>query len=243
MRAFLFCIILLFTSHPIATGLPARLYIWNVGQGQWTTYVSSNKCVHFDMGGEFAPKMRIKTMCRERRNFIHLSHADTDHIKFIFWGKKNLNSLCLIQLPREKLSSKKKWLLSSIPKCKEQPTLANELPLPKHLIKPNDLSRVYVLNSKGQDVLIPGDSTAVAEQFWRTSPELKKIKFLILGHHGSKTSTSDNLLRALPNTLLAIASARKKRYGHPHKKVVDRLHKYSLPLLRTEQWGNISIEM
>lgn len=71
--------------------------------------------------------------------------------------------------------------------------------------------------------------------------DLKSVRVLALGHHGSRTSTSKDLLKELPNLKLAIASARKRRYGHPHRETVEALGKFKVPILSTEDWGNIVI--
>jgi competence protein ComEC len=91
--------------------------------------------------------------------------------------------------------------------------------------------------------LIPGDSTAPQEKIWSYHGNMQKTGFLLLGHHGSRTSTSEELLSQLPHLKVAIASARFARYGHPHLEVVRRLKKYHVALLKTEDWGNLWFEI
>jgi competence protein ComEC len=113
--------------------------------------------------------------------------------------------------------------------------------LKKQIITSNDESRVFEVS---ESFLIPGDSPVRQELTWREkilSPE--KIKFLFLGHHGSRTSTSAKLLNRLLNLKLAISSARSARYGHPHQEVLGRLKKFGVSCLQTEFWGNIKIEL
>ncbi|MBK7961611.1 MAG: hypothetical protein IPK04_10715 [Bdellovibrionales bacterium] len=84
------------------------------------------------------------------------------------------------------------------------------------------------------------------EKIWAanlTNLETKQIKVLILGHHGSKTSTSEALLQRLPRLKFAIATARESRYGHPHFVVLNRLRQHRIPILRTEDWGHIGLEL
>lgn len=240
--SFIFLFTLLSCSQ-VSDGHFSRLYIWNVGQGQWATLNLEKICIHFDMGGEKAPKEKINSLCKTKQNQLYLSHADTDHISFIYWSKRNLNKLCLQSLPRETLSLKKAKLISSLSRCQIGLKLIQELTLPKMLLKPNDMSRVFLLKSKRGDILIPGDSTALAEKYWANPKALHKVRVLLIGHHGSKTSTSSELLKSLPSLLISINSARKKRYGHPHQSVVDRLQIKLTPLLKTESWGHLSIEI
>jgi competence protein ComEC len=43
----------------------------------------------------------------------------------------------------------------------------------------------------------------------------------------------------MPGLRVAVASARERRYGHPHQETELILRKFRVPLLRTEDWGNI----
>jgi competence protein ComEC len=44
-----------------------------------------------------------------------------------------------------------------------------------------------------------------------------------LGHHGSKTSTSIELLELFKPAVSIVSAGLKNRYGHPHKSVIDRI--------------------
>jgi competence protein ComEC len=105
--------------------------------------------------------------------------------------------------------------------------------------KRNDTSTVIQI----QNFLIPGDSPSQKEKIWAKNilPN-NKIEILILGHHGSKTSSSEVLISRLSHLKMAIASSRSKKYGHPHKKVIERLKKHRLNVIRTEDWGTLMIQ-
>ncbi|MDE0151073.1 MAG: hypothetical protein OXK80_01070, partial [Bdellovibrionales bacterium] len=109
----------------------------------------------------------------------------------------------------------------------------------KRTTNANKYSRVVILKNK---VLIPGDSPGSSEKLW-----LKKIKapitILVVSHHGSRYSTTPQLLRHLPHLKIAVASARKKRYGHPHPLVKKRLGWRGVSLLSTEQFNHIHIPL
>lgn len=244
-------IILLFSfllATPTSTAQLSRFYIWNVGQGQWATWVQHSTCVHFDIGGEYAPLQLIRQHCQNKDNPIFISHSDLDHIQFLKWARKNLKQVCIAALPRENLNPRKKKIFAGVKICKPKPL--------KQIIEltttnysqsdSNSLSRVFVAIGFFSSILVPGDSTAAAEKNWARYPENKshinKSTRLILGHHGSKTSTSEALLKALPNLQMAFCSARKKRYGHPHAIISHKMQKRLSPLLPTEIWGTISFD-
>ena len=85
---------------------------------------------------------------------------------------------------------------------------------------------------------MPGDSPTKMEKKWANQIN-ERVEVLILGHHGAKNSTSEFLLNKLTDLKVAISSAREKRYGHPTMEVKNRLRKNQIPLLKTEDWGNL----
>ncbi len=48
-----------------------RITLWNVGQGQWTTYERWNICLHIDVGGEIAPWENIIQKCHNKKKFYY----------------------------------------------------------------------------------------------------------------------------------------------------------------------------
>lgn len=86
--------------------------------------------------------------------------------------------------------------------------------------------------------LFPGDSPRAQEKRWFPQAPLD-TRILVLGHHGSRTATSHQLVARLRHLKMAIASARFKKYGHPHIETKARLKQAHVPLLKTEDWGHL----
>lgn len=212
--------------------------IWNVGQGQWITLIENSTCSHFDFGGEIFSlkenRQRFLVNCKNKENQFYLSHADFDHYSFYNFIIKNSITSCWQIRPTEPL----KKINNEIPICSEATKLANVLHADSLIQKRNESSTVLQI----EQILIPGDSPSQKEKLWVKNIPLKnEIKILILGHHGSQTSSSEILLSKLPLLKMAIASSRFKKYGHPHKKVLDRLKARHMNVIRTEDWGTIMI--
>ncbi len=215
-----------------------QMIVWNVGQGQWVTWVEPQNCLHFDVGGEFFSQNQIIKNCKNKNNYIFLSHWDWDHINFI--NKFNTLNLkaCLALAPESETTEYKRHFVKKISPCPDfnsnqvrKVNTSNTLQK-----KSNDFSHVLIhLPSR---ILIPGDSPAQQEKKWVLNLPTH-IHGLILGHHGSQSSTSNLLLNRLKNLKWAVASARQKRYGHPHPKVISRLRQKKIPILKTEEWGNL----
>lgn len=70
------------------------------------------------------------------------------------------------------------------------------------------------------------------------SASLPDVDLLIAGHHGSKTSTSTQLLDAVrPETV--IISVGRNSYGHPSEEVLQRLEAYECEVYRTDENGTV----
>lgn len=73
--------------------------------------------------------------------------------------------------------------------------------------------------------------------------ELAKVDVLLLGHHGSKYSTSTELLNIVLPKFVIVSAGAKNTYGHPAPETLERVAKVSSLaddyLLRTDKNGNI----
>lgn len=237
--------LILFSASPVLEPSARRFFVvWNVGQGLWTTFRQAEECWHFDVGGERFQRLPWQTWCGSRRHRLFLSHWDWDHIAG--WSRfQKVPRACLNAPPGGQAPTfYKSQLLKLLPTCAPMSGLS---PSPQEILwshsgkSSNDASRVWLLEKK---ILLPGDSTSSQESLWiQHVPAPQRVQILVLGHHGSRTSTSIGLLEKLPGLRMAIASARRRRYGHPHLEVIHRLAARRIPLLITEDWGSLRIEI
>ncbi len=94
----------------------------------------------------------------------------------------------------------------------------------------------------GYDMLVTGDVEKVVERELIAEHELSGTELLIVPHHGSKYSTSSELLSELrPET--AVISTGYNSYGHPTKETLDMLEKYDINVLRTDELGRIVLHI
>ncbi len=222
-----FFLFLFFLGTEIKYDFQPHFIVWNVGQGSWSTYIHDNTCYHFDLGGERSNMGLVKNFCGQKRNQIFITHLDYDHINLIKRFSDHVKELC-IYYPK-----KNNPFVQKFKNCFAPPSFIKVISLGSDKSR-NASSIIYLIDKK---ILITGDSTMAEEKKWAhhlPSP----ISILIAGHHGSNTSTSDQLLKVI-KPRWAIFSARKKKYGHPHPKVTKRLLKQKIPYLSTEDFGNI----
>ena len=243
---YLFLVCFLFPVQHTSKQAPSRLIVWSVGQGQMVTYSDAHLCVHFDMGGEKLPLRKLIRECGKKKNQVFFSHWDWDHINFVRKAWRRLPFFCRLNEPGGSGNKKKKAFLLSVPECQTQPSgIFKEILFEAYLnssrrtTDSNKYSRVVVVK---EQVLIPGDSPGSSERLWQTKIT-DPIRILVVSHHGSQFSTTPGLLNRLPDLKMAVASARRKRYGHPHIKVKKRLAQRGVPLLSTEDYNNIIIPL
>ena len=217
--------------------------VWHVGQGQFVSYVDNHTCYHFDAGGEFFDDKKFRKHCKTKSNIFSFSHWDWDHIGLVRKLVKSVLKSCRLYLPNGPSPPNKRRFLSVLPPCRNVTSIPFYAYSPKGPIKTsNNWSRVF-FNSY---IVIPGDGSKKTDQKWLPTLKSlfnKKIKYLILGHHGSKSSTSKELVRYLKKGGTAISSARRKRYGHPHPSISNFLQTAGINLLSTEDFGHIYFQV
>ena len=104
--------------------------------------------------------------------------------------------------------------------------------------KIHDSTVVSRLELGGMSFLLTGDAEEALERALVGQGQVSDVDVLKVGHHGSKTSTSQGFLAAsLPE--VAVISVGKNSYGHPNPEVTSRLETLGSKVLRTDEAGDI----
>jgi len=107
----------------------------------------------------------------------------------------------------------------------------------------NNQSVVLRVERDGRSALLTGDAGAPVERELAASGALEPADLLKVGHHGSRTSTSRELLDALEPRVAVVSSGRRNRFGHPARETVARIEAAGVPLLRTDQRSDCRVEL
>lgn len=107
----------------------------------------------------------------------------------------------------------------------------------------NDNSLVVALRYRGRTVLFTGDIESAAEQALLLRGVELRADILKLPHHGSRTSSSEALLRAVAPRHAIASLGQQNRFGFPHPQVIARLAERQIPLWRTDRDGTIEVEI
>ena len=106
----------------------------------------------------------------------------------------------------------------------------------------NDLSLTFNLSYYNRDILFTGDIEKKAEEIL-TSKLKEEIYLLKVPHHGSKTSSTEDLLKILRPKAAVISAGRNNFYGHPNDEVVDRYGSMGTQVYRTDTMGMVRVSL
>ncbi|WP_088279503.1 DNA internalization-related competence protein ComEC/Rec2 [Ideonella sp. A 288] len=105
--------------------------------------------------------------------------------------------------------------------------------------KPNAVSCVLrVVDAQGRSLLVTGDIEAPQEAalVQRHGASLAST-WLLVPHHGSRTSSTDAFLDAVQPTLALVQAGYRSRFGHPAPDVMERYRERGIAIERTDLCG------
>lgn len=108
-------------------------------------------------------------------------------------------------------------------------------------LESNETSIVSKLTYGQKSFLFVGDSSIYNESLimWKEEEKTIDSDILLLGHHGSKTSSSLLWLEKVSPDFAIISAGQNNRFGHPSEEVLNRLEKLNIPHPVTFIEGNI----
>lgn len=109
--------------------------------------------------------------------------------------------------------------------------------------EPNDNSLVVEIGFRGRRALFVGDAEAHEEARLISGRLLRDVDVLKVGHHGSRTSSTEEFLRAVRPEIAIVSAGRGNRFGHPHLDVLERLRRVHARVLRLDELGGITFEL
>nr|MBA4169914.1 ComEC/Rec2 family competence protein [Chloroflexota bacterium] len=113
-------------------------------------------------------------------------------------------------------------------------------PLPEGDI--NNGSVVLVVRHGGFTALLTGDAEEPVESMLISRGLLAPVDLLKVGHHGSHSSTSPELLESTRPTVATISSGEGNEYGHPASETLAALAAHpEITVLRTDTDGDIEV--
>ena len=236
-----------------------RLSIIDVGQGLSVHAETAKHQLLFDTGAAFSddagagqriilPYLRWAQV--RSLDALVFSHDDNDHTG---GGGAILRTLPVAQVWGEWPSHLAQWPLAERPPqqgCRSGQRWQWDgvefeflWPDPTFLLKrDNERSCVLRIRAQGFTVLIPADLEAQGELTLLAMQSDLRADLLLLGHHGSKTSSTESWLDAVaPREVIATVGYRN-RFHHPHSTVQQRVMARGIPLYRSDDSGLLRYE-
>jgi competence protein ComEC len=229
------------------------IYYLDIGQGDSSLLISPYKkeIIMIDTGGNPTSKYKVsdgtllllKSLGITSINTIIISHGDSDHcydtlniinninVKNVMLNNGDYNELeTNIINSHVKINNKVNLKYFKYTNLKEE--IYNE---------ENKNSLVNYFTIYNYKLLFVGDSPIDTILPIIKKESLNNITFYKLGHHGSKTSTNEEIIKLLKPKYTIISAGRNNIYHHPSNEVIDILNKNKINYFNTQVDGSIEI--
>ena len=251
--------VLLWRPPPVAPG-EFELLAADIGQGNAVLVRTASHSLLYDTGPRFSREsdaghrvlVPLLRALGERLDMLMLSHRDTDHIggaPAVLGMQPQAKLLASIEDSHELQTLRKatrcvagqRWVWDSVnfevlhPAASDYdaPNKSNAMSCVLRIASATDGGRV------SHTALLVGDIEAPQELRLVTGESAGQLKadFLLIPHHGSKTSSTALFLDAVQPRVALAQSGYRNRFGHPVASVVARYEERHIALIRSAHCG------
>ena len=228
-----------------------RVTVLDVGQGQSILLQSEGRTYLVDCGGdddEDTADLVAETLLSQgvsHLDGIILTHGDRDHAggvqyllsrvtaEFVMYPATDaLDDAILARDEIKLIPVSNDWQI-------RYGTSEIRIYGPTFVSESNENSLCVLFCTEKCDILITGDRGEFGERMLLREAELPDVELLIAGHHGSKYSTSAQLLTAVKPETVIISAGADNPYGHPARELLQRLQEFGCEIYRTDKNGTI----
>ena len=107
----------------------------------------------------------------------------------------------------------------------------------------NNQSCVLRVASSGGSMLLTGDIERLAESQIVQTNKFLGTDVLLVPHHGSRTSSSAELIQAVAPRWAVVPVGYRNRFGHPSREVLERYRAAGAEILRTDLDGAVLVRL
>lgn len=247
------------------------IYFLNIGQGDMSVIKTRDSFGVVDIGSTkkgLAASTLINFMKNKNINkidYIIISHMHTDHINGILeilntykvgaviYSYPPIDNLEYLEILK---SIREKNIKSIIVDSGDNISVGKYLDInillagqgkiiDKDMENANSL--IFDIISNKKRVIFMGDATKISgkiliESIDNSKQSEDKYNGFKVGHHGSKTSTSEDLIKRFDFSF-AVISSRKEEFGHPSEETINLLNKYNIRKYITEKNGAVKYSL
>lgn len=249
-----FLCVALFASWIEPYGDECRVTVLDVGQGQCILLQSEGKNFLVDCGGDSdtaAADIAASTLLSQgiyRLDGLILTHFDADHAAGAAYLLSRVPADGLY-LPTsmdpdgcsDALLAYTDGTVVTVSGITEITYGSSNIQLvpSEFAVSDNESGLCVLFQTENCDILITGDRGFAGEKELMNQIQLPELEVLIVGHHGSKYSTCEELLALTTPEYAIISVSSDNHYGHPTQEVLERLEKYGCVVFRTDRDGTV----
>lgn len=237
-----------------------QVHVLDVGNGLSVLVTSGEEALLYDGGGRDTSSFVVAYLKKQgiqHLNYCIASHYDADHLYGIVGALYAFTTGTLIA-PDYETDTKtyeafcravtEKELTVTTPAPGQTYSLGEAVveilgPAGNGYEDENDYSIVLKISIGEHSLLLTGDATSVSEQELLDAGANLNADVLVVGHHGSYSSTGKDFFSAVSPSFAVISCGLGNDYGHPHKRVMQLLESSAVPLYRTDLQGTIRFSM
>ena len=230
----------------------AWITVFDVGQGLAVLARTSSRALLYDAGPAFGPEAdggsrvvvpALRGAGLARLDLMVLTHEDGDHVG---GARSVLESLEVEAIASSLAREHALHALAAAPRrCRAGERWQWDGVRFEFLHPPagapharrNNLSCVLRIETDGGSMLLTGDIERQVEMQLVSSP----VDVLLVPHHGSRSSSSPELIAALKPRYAIVPVGYRSRFGHPAPEVLERYRAAGVRLLRTDLDGAVAV--
>lgn len=223
------------------------LTLFDVGHGQALLIQTGSETILYDTAGNFSPEKSLAEMTLDRvlpeLDALIVSHSDSDHAAGTAYFRHSSPGLPIWSGQPDRLPEPE-----TIKDCHSADLLYDGvqfLPIPASLRvdDDNNQSCVVLLQLGNHRVLITGDADKYIEYYLLQSyPELFPVDALVLGHHGSASSSAGEFLMTNQDAVFLLSSGDRLSPRWPAVRVADWFEDHDKKLWSSAQSGTIRLQ-
>lgn len=231
------------------------IHYMDVGQGDATLITCGEDAMLIDAGDNSmgtTVQMYLSSQNITKLDYVIGTHPDADHIGGLDVVITKFDCETIFLTDEEKDTKTYEDVISAM----KYKGYKKTLPVPEETYQLGDANFIIVAplqeNNDSNDnsiaiLLTYGDTRFYFEgdageeeeaQILSSGADVKADVYKI-GHHGSKTSTTDNMLETVSPEYAVISAGEDNRYGHPHAEVLNKLRINGIKTFRTDEQGTV----
>lgn len=248
--------VILAFGRPGAPDDAFKMTLLDVGHGQAMVLQWPDQTWLYDLAGQWqdgrsVAQQRLAPWYRRESiqpSGLLVSHADIDHAGGARWAVREWPEAHRISgdpVRLARLSGRQGWRNCHAPDQNQYALPFKVIPVPLALqSSSNDTSCVIWIPTPAGAVLVTGDASRMVE-YWllQEHPELFPVSAIVIGHHGSHTSSASAFLDASPDALLLVSSGDRHLPRWPNPDLMAYSERHGRPLHNTADRGTFTLTM